>query len=94
MDLPSFSTGYRLNTYPLVHAGLLHAVLNVLALTPLLARFETDSGSLLAAAFLAGRECPCLSPVLADSPSLVLALLGLPHSVEAVTNLEVFPRVE
>jgi membrane associated rhomboid family serine protease len=37
---------HRLNTYPLVHVGLLHALLNILALTPLLERFEREVGTL------------------------------------------------
>lgn len=37
---------HRLNTYPLVHLGLLHAVLNLIALTPLLERFERECGTL------------------------------------------------
>ena len=48
---------HRLNTYPVTHTGFLHALLNALALTPLLARFELESGTLLAAALLAGRTC-------------------------------------
>ncbi|KAH8151590.1 uncharacterized protein LAJ45_04212 [Morchella importuna] len=37
---------HRLNTYPLVHLGLLHAIFNLLALTPLLERFERECGTL------------------------------------------------
>ncbi len=48
-------TVYRLNTYPLVHVGLIHAFLNILALTPLLERFESEHGTLLTGALLGGR---------------------------------------
>lgn len=37
---------YRINTFPLVHVGLFHALSNVLALTPLLERFEAENGTL------------------------------------------------
>lgn len=46
---------YRLNTYPLIHLGLLHALLNVVALLPLLERFEAEHGTLLSVAMFAGR---------------------------------------
>lgn len=48
---------YRLNTYPLIHLGFLHALLNALALAPLLERFEADHGTLLTAAMFIGRMC-------------------------------------
>ena len=47
---------YRLNTYPLIHIGFLHALLNTIALAPLLERFEADHGTLLTAAMFVGRE--------------------------------------
>lgn len=46
---------YRLNTYPLIHLGFLHALLNTLVMTPLLERFEADHGTLLTAAMFVGR---------------------------------------
>lgn len=46
---------YRLNTYPLIHLGFLHALLNTLALAPLLERFEADHGTLLTTALFIGR---------------------------------------
>lgn len=46
---------YRLNTYPLIHRGLLHALLNAVALVPLLERFESEHGTLLTGAMFAGR---------------------------------------
>jgi membrane associated rhomboid family serine protease len=48
---------YRLNTFPLVHLGLVHALFNVLALTPLLERFEAEHGTLTTLAMFAGRAC-------------------------------------
>lgn len=50
-------TVYRLNTYPLIHLGLLHALLNMIALLPLLERFEAEHGTLLSVAMFAGRIC-------------------------------------
>lgn len=40
------NTVYRLNTYPLLHVHLLHYLLNILALTPLLERFEAENGTI------------------------------------------------
>lgn len=51
------STMYRLNTYPVIHSGFFHAFLNVLALTPLLERFEVEHGTLTAVALFIGRKC-------------------------------------
>lgn len=48
---------YRLNTYPFIHLGLLHTLLNVIALLPLLERFEAEHGTLLSVAMFAGRIC-------------------------------------
>lgn len=48
------SSMYRTNTFPLVHIGLLHAVSNVLALTPLLERFEVEYGTLTSLALFFG----------------------------------------
>lgn len=47
---------YRTNTYPLVHLGFVHMVMNVLALTPLLERFESEYGTLTALALFMGRK--------------------------------------
>lgn len=46
---------YRLNTYPVIHAGFFHALLNTIALTPLLERFEAEHGTLTALALFVGR---------------------------------------
>jgi len=45
---------YRLNTYPIIHASFLHALLNILALTPLIERFEAEHGTLTATALFIG----------------------------------------
>jgi len=45
---------YRLNTYPVIHRGLFHALLNAAALTPLLERFEAEHGTLTALALFIG----------------------------------------
>jgi len=42
----TLATLYRTNTFPLIHAGFIHALLNVIALTPLLERFEAEHGTL------------------------------------------------
>ena len=46
---------HRLNTYPLVHMSLVHALLNLFALTPLLERFEREVGTLKATLLILGR---------------------------------------
>ena len=46
---------YRLNTYPLIHLGFLHAFLNAIALVPLMERFEAEHGTLLTGAMFLGR---------------------------------------
>lgn len=48
---------YRTNTYPLIHLGFIHALLNAIALLPLLERFEAEHGTLLTGAMFAGRMC-------------------------------------
>ncbi|RMY49218.1 hypothetical protein D0863_15202 [Hortaea werneckii] len=40
-------TLYRLNTYPLLHRSIFHYLLNILALTPLLERFEAEHGTIV-----------------------------------------------
>jgi surface polysaccharide O-acyltransferase-like enzyme len=47
---------YRLNTYPFIHMGFFHASMNLLALTPLLERFEAEHGTLTAIALFIGRK--------------------------------------
>lgn len=50
------ATVHRTNLYPLVHSGLIHAVVNLVALTPLLERFEREVGTLKTVLLIAGRE--------------------------------------
>lgn len=50
-----YSLVYRVNTFPLIHQNLLHAVFNILALAPLLERFETEFGTLTSLALFFGR---------------------------------------
>ncbi len=47
---------YRLNTFPVVHTGFLHAIVNLVALIPLLERFETEHGTLVSIALFTGRR--------------------------------------
>jgi len=47
---------HRLNTYPLSHQGFFHALLNILALTPLLERFEAENGTLVTLILFTGRK--------------------------------------
>jgi hypothetical protein len=47
---------YRLNTFPFIHLNIFHAILNILALTPLLERFEHEHGTLTSVALFFGRE--------------------------------------
>ncbi|KAH9904566.1 Gaa1-like protein [Xylariomycetidae sp. FL2044] len=51
-------TMYRTNTFPLIHLNFFHAFFNILALTPLLERFETEFGTLTSLALFFGREFP------------------------------------
>ncbi|KAK2802135.1 hypothetical protein FQN50_007499 [Emmonsiellopsis sp. PD_5] len=45
---------YRLNTYPIIHTGFIHTFLNLLALAPLLERFEAEHGTLTSVALFIG----------------------------------------
>ena len=58
---------YRLNTYPLIHLGFLHAFLNIIALVPLMERFEAENGTLLTGAQFLGR----MRSFLTESLSLI-----------------------
>lgn len=48
-------TVYRTNTFPLIHAGFFHTFFNLLALTPLLERFEAEHGTITTLALFMGR---------------------------------------
>jgi hypothetical protein len=47
---------YRTNTYPFLHVNAFHLVVNLLALTPMLERFESEHGTLTSLALFLGRE--------------------------------------
>jgi glycosylphosphatidylinositol transamidase len=57
ISLIQLSLVYRTNTFPVIHAGFFHAFMNILALTPLLERFEAEHGTLLSVALFVGRKC-------------------------------------
>ncbi|KAJ2897847.1 rhomboid protein 2 [Zalerion maritima] len=50
----NFQTMYRTNTFPLIHLNLLHVLLNLIALTPLMDRFESENGTLVSLALFFG----------------------------------------
>lgn len=52
----SLGPAYRLSTFPLVHLSLIHAALNVVALTPLMERFENEHGTLPTLSLFFGRK--------------------------------------
>ncbi|KAK9794287.1 putative Rhomboid family protein [Seiridium cardinale] len=53
-DQISITTAYRINTFPLIHLNFLHTLFNVLALAPLLERFESEYGTLTSLAMFFG----------------------------------------
>lgn len=53
-DKITLATAYRLSTFPLIHLNLIHAVLNLVALTPLMERFENEYGTLTSLALFFG----------------------------------------
>ncbi|KAI0002371.1 Gaa1-like protein [Xylariaceae sp. FL0662B] len=73
-----FTTMYRLNTFPLIHVNFIHALLNVLALTPLLERFENEFGTLTSLALFIGpfSTVPAFLYILIEK-----AILGMNTSV-------------
>lgn len=56
MDADSGLAVHRLNTYVFIHQGFFHMLMNALALTPLLERFEAEHGTLVTVAMFIGRE--------------------------------------
>ncbi|KAK8022615.1 hypothetical protein PG993_013382 [Apiospora rasikravindrae] len=77
-DEMNFFTAYRMNTFPLIHLNLLHALLNLLALTPLLERFESEYGTLTSAAMFFGplTTIPALAYVFLER---VIFRVNTPH---------------
>ncbi len=53
---------YRVNTFPFIHLNIFHTILNILALTPLLERFESEYGTLTSLALFLGRKWLCSAP--------------------------------
>lgn len=49
---------FRLNTFPVTHVGFFHALFNLLAIAPLLERFEAEHGTLVSFALFSGRTSP------------------------------------
>ncbi|KAI0503334.1 Gaa1-like protein [Xylaria bambusicola] len=74
----NLTTMYRVNTFPLIHKSLLHTIFNILALTPLLERFETEFGTLTSLALFFGplTTIPALVYVFFDR-----FVLGANHAV-------------
>ncbi|KAK3690031.1 hypothetical protein B0T22DRAFT_375671 [Podospora appendiculata] len=48
------ATLYRINTFPFIHQNVFHMVMNLLAVTPLLDRFESEHGTLISLAMFFG----------------------------------------
>ncbi|KAJ6788907.1 hypothetical protein PWT90_00118 [Aphanocladium album] len=53
-DKVSLFAAHRVTTFPLIHVNILHAILNVVALTPLMERFENEYGTLTSLALFFG----------------------------------------
>lgn len=51
-----FGSMYRLNTFPLIHNGFWHMLMDALCLVPLLERFEAEWGTLTTVALFMGRK--------------------------------------
>jgi len=61
---------YRTTTYVFIHLGFFHAFMNVLALTPLLERFESEYGTLATVALFFGRKSSSSLSPNAEGPSV------------------------
>lgn len=48
------SSVHRLNLFPLMHLGFFHLLFNIIALAPLLERFESEFGTLVTLALFTG----------------------------------------
>ncbi|KAF8541956.1 rhomboid protein 2 [Trichophaea hybrida] len=78
MDL---SQMHRLNTYILVHANVVHMLVNLIAVTPLLERFEREVGTLKTALLVAG-------PIVTFPAGLYLAIeMGIFRGGQAVVGV-------
>ena len=47
---------HRLNLFPLMHLNVFHMIFNLVAVTPLLERFESEYGTLVTLALFTGRK--------------------------------------
>jgi membrane associated rhomboid family serine protease len=47
---------HRLNLFPVMHLNFFHMIFNVVALAPLLERFESEFGTLVTLALFTGRK--------------------------------------
>ncbi|KAI1090571.1 hypothetical protein F5B19DRAFT_317953 [Rostrohypoxylon terebratum] len=78
------TTMYRVNTFPLIHINFFHALFNILSLTPLLERFETEFGTLTSLALFFGRKCACYIESLGEMwlrLTILVALTTIPAFV-------------
>ncbi|KAK3486523.1 rhomboid protein 2 [Neurospora hispaniola] len=53
-DEIGIATLYRINTFPFIHLNIFHTILNIVAFTPLLERFEHEHGTLTSVALFFG----------------------------------------
>ncbi|KAK4187828.1 putative rhomboid protein 2 [Podospora australis] len=53
-DEMGIATLYRMNTFPFIHLNIFHAIMNALAIAPLLERFEGEYGTLVCLALFFG----------------------------------------
>jgi membrane associated rhomboid family serine protease len=57
----ALQTAYRINTFPFIHTNFLHALLNIVSLTPLMERFESEYGTLTSISLFIGRKSVSLA---------------------------------
>ena len=67
---------HRLSTYPFLHLNWLDALVNLIALVPLLEKFEHEHGTIVATAMFTGRK-PTYPTYLPPTPSLFIGDLNL-----------------
>jgi membrane associated rhomboid family serine protease len=53
------TTVHRLNLFPVMHLNFFHMIFNLLAVTPLIERFESEYGTLVTLALFTGRKRTC-----------------------------------
>jgi membrane associated rhomboid family serine protease len=54
--LTFLSAVHRLNLFPVMHLNFFHMIFNLVALAPLLERFESEFGTLVTLALFTGRK--------------------------------------